>query len=139
MNIVSLLEELVNGLISAAFLGNVLTSINQKIYEDGWRQGKYTVQRTDKRTLISSVGDISFDSTYYREKENKEYHYLVEEVLGLGSHERFTEEAEVILLTEAMKTSYAEAARSLPSKQEITKTTVMNKVHRTFAEKDSTL
>lgn len=161
MNIVSLLEELVNGLISAedkffqnpkdfyslettvkstteafsaAFLGNVLTSMNQKIYEDGWRQGKYTVQRTDKRTLISSVGDISFESTYYREKENKEYHYLVEEVLGLGAHERFTEEAEVILLTEAMKTSYAEAARSLPSKQEITKTTVMNKVHRIAKE-----
>lgn len=161
MNIVTLLEELVNGLIeaediffqnpkdfhsletavkattevfSAAFLGNVLTSMNQKIYEDGWRQGKYTVQRTDKRTLISSVGDISFESTYYQSKENKVYHYLVEEILGLEAHERFTEEAEVMLLTEALKTSYAEAARSLPSKQEITKTTVMNKVHRIAEE-----
>jgi hypothetical protein len=156
MNIVTLLEELVNGLVaaedkffqnpkdfyslettvkstteafSAAFLGNVLTSMNEKIYEDGWRQGKYTVQRTDERTLISSVGDITFESTYYQEKENKAYHYLVEEILGLEKHERFTEEAEVVLLTEAMKTSYAEAARSLPTKQEITKTTVMNKVH----------
>ena len=156
MNIVALLEELVNGLIaaedkflqnpkdfysleksvkstteafSAAFLSNVLTSINSQIYDDGWRKGKYKVQRTDSRTLISSVGDVTFESTYYQRKSDGSYHYLVEEILGLDPHERFTEEAEVILLTEALKTSYAEAARVLPSKQEITKTTVMNKVH----------
>ena len=51
-------------------------------------------------------------------------------MLGLGKKERFTEEAEVIMLTEALKTSYAEAARALPSKTKITKTTVMNKVHK---------
>ena len=156
MDIVTLLEELVNGLIaaedkflqnpkdfysleksvksttesfSAAFLGNVLTSINKQIYDDGWRQGKYKVQRTDSRTLISSVGDVNFESTYYRRYSDGTYHYLIEEILGLDPHERFTEEAEVVILTEALKTSYAEAARTLPSKQEISKTTVMNKVH----------
>ena len=67
MNIVTLIEELVNGLIaaediffqnpkdfysleksvkstteafSASFLGNVLTSMNEKIYEDGEKQDK---------------------------------------------------------------------------------------------------
>ncbi len=156
MNIITLFEELVNGLIaaedkflqnpkdfysleksvkattesfSAAFLGNILNSINNQIYTDGWRKGKYNVQRTDSKTLISSVGDITFESTYYQRKNDGSYHYLLEEILGLAAHERFTEEAEVILLTEALKTSYAEAARALPSKQEITKTTVMNKVH----------
>lgn len=161
MDIITLLEGLVNGLIeaedkffqnpkdfytlettvkaateafSAGFLGNVLTSMNQKIYEDGWRKENYTVQRTDKRTLISSVGDITFETTYYREKKSRKYYYLVEKILGLDAQERFTEEAEVKLLTEALKTSYAEAARSLPSKQEITKTTVMNKVHHIAGE-----
>lgn len=156
MNIVTLLEELVNSLneaeekfynnpkdfhslettvkttteaFSAAFLSNVLSSMNEKIYNDGWRKSKYTVQRNDKRTVISSVGDITFDSTYYRNIQDGTYHYLVEEIIGLDSHERFTEEAEAVLLTEALKTSYSEAARCLPSKQKITKTTVMNKVH----------
>ena len=156
MNIVSLLEELVNTLLlaeedfyqnpkdfytlekkakstteafTAGFLSNVLNSMNQKIYEDRWRKDKYTVQRTDTRTLISSVGDIRFSSTYYRSRKDGKHHYLVEEILGLDTHERFTEEAEVVMLTEALKTSYSEAARVLPSKQEISKTTVMNKVH----------
>ena len=146
MNIVTLIEELVNGLIaaediffqnpkdfysleksvkstteafSAAFLGNVLTSMNEKIYEDRWRKTRYTAQRTDKRMLISSVGDITFESTYFRSKADGVHHYLLEEILGLDTRERFTEEAEVVLLTEAMKTSYSEATKVLPSRQEI--------------------
>ncbi len=114
---------------SAAFLSNVLSSMNQKIYDDGFRKKNYTVQRNDKRTVISSVGDLTFDSTYYKKKTDGSYHYLTEEIIGLEAHERFTEQAEAIILTEALKTSYSEATRVLPSKQKITKTTVMNKVH----------
>lgn len=53
MNIVTLLEELVNNLISAAFLSNTLSSINEKIYNDAWRKAKYTVARNEKRTVIN--------------------------------------------------------------------------------------
>ena len=115
---------------AAKYLGMLISSINRQIYEDGWRQGKYKVQRNDRRTLITSVGDVTFESTYYQSVEApKEYHYLTEEIIGLGSHERFSEAAEAVLLTEALKSSYAEAARAIPSKQKITRTTVMNKVH----------
>lgn len=157
MDIVTLLEVLVKGLneaeekffenpkdffsletsvkstteaFAAEYLGMVLSSINRQIYKDGWRQGKYTVQRNDSRMLITAVGDVTFESTYYQSAENKgEYHYLTEEILGITGHERFSEAAEVAILTEAIKTSYAEAAKVIPSKQKITKTTVMNKVH----------
>lgn len=115
---------------AAAFLGEVLSSLNTAIYESGWREGRYVSQRQDKRTIVSSVGDITFDSTYYRRiGEKKGFTHLVEDVIGLNKNERFTEAAEVAMLQEALKTSYAEAAQVLPSKQKITKTTVMNKVH----------
>lgn len=54
---------------------------------------------------------------------------MLEELIRLDSNERFSEEAEVMLLTEALKTSYREATKVLPSKQRISKTTVMNKIH----------
>lgn len=157
MDIVTLLEVLVKGLneadekffenpkdfftletsvkstteaFAAGYLGMVISSINRQIYKDGWRQGKYTVQRNDSRMLITSVGDVTFESTYYQNAENKgEYHYLTEEILGITGHERFSEAAEVAMLTEALKTSYEEATKVIPSNQKITKTTVMNKVH----------
>lgn len=162
MDIVSLLELLVNGLIeaeekffdnpkdfyslekavrsttesfSAAFLGEVLSGVNRQIYSCGWRQGRYKVQRNDKRTIITSVGDVTFDCTYYKRLTPEGgYVSLLEELIGLDRHERFSEEAEVRMLTEALKTSYAEAAGVLPSKQRITKTTVMNKVHQLAEE-----
>lgn len=164
MDILSLFEELLNGLFeaedifynnpkdffklettvktttdafAAKFLGNILSRMNEQIYKSNWREGKFNAQRTDRRTLISSVGDICFDCTYYKNSDKdseKKYTYLLEDVLGLERHERFTEAAEVAILTEALKTSYEEASKAIPSKSKITKTTVMNKVHA-IAEK----
>jgi peroxiredoxin len=119
---------------AASFLGNVLTSINTQICKSSWRDGKYIIQRTDTRNLISSVGDVSFDCTYFRRLSDGSYTYLLENMIGLSKNEKFTEEAEVMLLTEALKTSYKEAAAVLPSRQKITKTTVMNKVHQLAEE-----
>ena len=81
---------------------------------------KYNVQRNATRTIITSVGDVTFDCTYYKR--------LTEE----GGYVSILEE--ILLLTEALKTSYQEATRVLPSKQRITKTTVMNKVHQLAEE-----
>lgn len=119
---------------AANFLGLILTDMNQKICDCSWREGKYNIQRKDTRTLISSVGDITFDCTYFYKVSDNGYSYLLEDMIGISKNERFTEEAEVVLLTEALKTSYREATTVLPSKQQITKTTVMNKVHRLAEE-----
>lgn len=115
---------------SASFLGMVLTSMNERLCEDTWRKRKYNICRHDKRTLITSVGDVIFESTYFQCRDgDRQHHYLLEEMLGLDAHERFSEAAETAILTEALKTSYEEAAKAVPSKSKITKTTVMNKVH----------
>ena len=157
MDIVALLEVLVKGLLdaenkffenpkdfsslersvkssteafSASFLGEVLSRMDSMLSDCGARKERFNIQRVDKRTLITSVGDVVFDCTYFKRKSRKGSHsYLLEELIGLDSHERFSEEAEVMLLTEALKTSYREATKVLPSKQRISKTTVMNKIH----------
>ena len=156
MNIISLLETLVNTLFevegkffenpkdfyslekaakastetfAAGFLGEVLSSVNKHICDSSWRNKIYNIQRTDTRTIISSVGYITFDCTYFKRKKDGKYRYLLDDMIGLTKNEKFTEEAEVMLLTEALKTGYNEATRVLPAKQRITKTTVMNKVH----------
>ena len=115
---------------SAGFLGMVLSSMNERLCRDAWRKSKYNICRHDRRTLITSVGDVVFDSTYFKQRQGAgEYHYLLEDMLGLDAHERFSEAAETAILTEALKSSYEEAAKVIPSKSEITKTTVMHKIH----------
>lgn len=114
---------------SAVFIGEVLNSMNTQICENSVRKCRYITQRTDKRTIVSSVGDITFDCTYYRNREDNSYHYLLEELIHLEKHERLTEVAQVAVLTEALKTSYESATKVLPSKQTITKSTVYEKIH----------
>ncbi len=108
---------------AAGFLGAILSEMDQAIRNTSWSNGRYTIHRNDTRTLISSVGD------YKSKTEKNTFTHLLEDLIGLEKNERFTEVAESFMLCEALKTSYAEAAKVLPSKQEITKTTVMNKVH----------
>lgn len=65
------------------------------------------VHRQDKRTLISSVGDITFDCTYYRGIGKYDgFTHLVEDYIGLDRNEKFTEDAAAELLKEAVQTSY---------------------------------
>lgn len=115
---------------SAGFLGTVLSGMNEQLCNDSWHKLKYNICRHDKRTLITTVGNVIFDSTYFKSRDAKGgYHYLLEDIIGLDAHERFSEAAESAILTEALKTSSEEASKVIPSKTEITKTTVMNKVH----------
>lgn len=125
---------------AAGFLGAILSEMDEAIQKCSWRDGRYTIHRKDTRTLISSVGDIAFDCTYYNSKTpDNGFTHLLEDLIGLEKNERFTEVAEAALLCEALKTSYAEATKVLPSKQEITKTTVMNKVHSLAEEIPDTI
>ena len=125
---------------AAGFLGAILSELDQAIRKSVWREQHYVVHRNDTRTLVSSVGDISFECTYFRSRaEKSRFTHLLEDLIGLERNERFTEVAEATMLCEALKTSYAEAARVLPSKQEISKTTVMNKVHAIAEEMPDTI
>ena len=54
--------------VAAQFMSVVLSSLDEQIRNSGVRNERYSVQRTRKRTLVSSVGDLTFDCTLYRRK-----------------------------------------------------------------------
>ena len=120
--------ELTNRM-AAGFLGAVLTTADDLICESGIRKKEYTVQRKRTRTLISSVGDVTFTHTLYKDKKGQTK-CLLDEQIRLPDRERFTTLAEAKVLSEAEVHSYQHAADSIRTgTQTITKTTVMNKIH----------
>ena len=128
----SMFEESVRILtnqMAADFIGMTLSNADSLIRESGIRKRNYTVQRSRQRTLISSVGDVTFTHTLYKDQEGKT-RCLLDELIRLPDRERFTPVAEAKVLNEAEVHSYRHAAESIQTKgQTITKTTVMNKVH----------
>ena len=111
------------------FMVKTLEDLDKGISEHNYRKAHYNIQRHDSRTLITTVGDVTFNRTLFMNRESGKCRYLLDDMLRLDAHERFSEPAEAAMLAEAVKTSYREAASVLPTKSEITKTTVMNKVH----------
>ncbi len=115
--------------MAADFIGLVLTNADQLIRESGKRKGEFVVQRERQRTLISSIGDIVFTHTLYKDKSGKT-RCLLDELIRLPDRERFTAVAEAKILNEAEVHSYQHAADSIRTGgQTITKETVMNKIH----------
>ena len=115
---------------ASRFLGNSLTAADEMIRHSSLRKKDYNIQRLDDRSLVSTVGDIVFKHTLFKEKESGKYCYILDELLKLPEHERLTSMAEAKILNESEVYSYQHAAESLSTKNEtITKTTVMNKIH----------
>ena len=119
----------------AALIGETLTELDQSLRDAQHRSEKYTIQRRTGRTLISTVGDIRFEHTLFRSREDGTYHLLLDEKLKLPKDEHLTELGEAALLEQAVSGSYQQAADTFSvGEQKITKTAVMNKVHRILEE-----
>ena len=115
--------------MAAGFLSAVLTTADALICDSGIRRKEYTVQRKRRRTLISSVGDVTFTHTLYKDQKGQ-IRCLLDDQIRLPDRERFTTLAEAKVLSEAEVHSYQHAADSVRTgAQTITKTTVMNKIH----------
>ena len=127
------LEQTVSDLsqrMAADFLSLVLTNADEMLRSSGRRKKRYNVQRRVKRTLISTVGDVTFEETVFRDQKTGEYRRLLGELLRLPEKERFTTLAEAKLLNEAEVHSYQRAADAFSTSQhKVTKVSVMNKVH----------
>jgi len=93
------------------------------------RQGWYIV-RQDETTLTTSLGDVVYKKTLFRNKENGTYSYLLDELMGIASHTRITEDAVARILDEAVESSYRKGGQNACiTGGNISKMTVLNKIH----------
>ena len=93
------------------------------------RKGWY-IERRDETKLLTSLGEICYSRTYFHNKETGEYCYLLDRLMGLESHARISEDAEARILEEAVESSYRKGGiNACIGEQEVSKETVMNKLH----------
>ena len=104
-------------------------AIDEKLCNSGRRKKNWEIVKRDEKTLITSIGDLRFTKTLFRNKNTGEYRYLVDEILGLEKHARMTEDAEAKMYKEAAESSYRKAGEKMSILSGISKQTVMNKLH----------
>lgn len=155
MNIISLFQSLVNHLsnilennlflhelehnifnstneLNLDILKQILEYLDLEYKNSKKRKDKYYVQQTRERTLITSLGLLTFNKTYYKSKmkvngKYKYYSYL-EDYLGIAKWAKMTLAAEVILINNALDNGYSWSANNSIPNYITTRQTISSKI-----------
>lgn len=92
------------------------------------RKKEFNIKETRKRTLITSVGVITINSTSYIDKKTKEYYIPLRDILHLKPYQRLTNEAEYQLTKYAMEENMSQAAKHALRNTVISRSTVSKKI-----------
>ena len=105
-----------------------LNYIDDKFKHSKERKLIYNIKETRKRTLITSIGYITVNSTSYVNKQTKERFVLLREILYLKPYQRLTNEAEYQLIKYAMDENMSQSARHALRNTVISRSTVSKKI-----------
>ena len=122
------LEEVLHEL-GRTICEEVLEGIDKEIKNDEGRKKSWEVKRKDEIGTITTIfGKIEYDRTYYKSKENGKHRHLVDEFVGIGQHERLSEDVIIRSLEEVTDSSYKKTGKSVILTEELSKQTIMNMV-----------
>ena len=105
--------------------------LNTAIHSDkaGRKKAGMVIERCrDKRTVLSTIGEIHYERDYYHLK-NGTYSYPVDQILEVDNYQRITSRTGVELAREAMKHAYSESSR-IVTEGKVSRQTVMNALRR---------
>lgn len=128
-------EEVVS--LGLSVIQETLEDMDNEIRSSNKRKEKWSIVRKDEKQLKTSLGDITFKKTLFKNKKDNRTKYLLDTILGMSSHERLTEDAEQKLLEEAVESSYRKAGETMSLSSGVSKQTVKNKIHALKFKKET--
>lgn len=109
-----------------------LETLDQAIVEDKAnrkQKGVVVQRRGDKREQYLLFGPLSFSRTYFYNKCNQQYAYLLDQAVGLEPYERVSGAVALELVEHASESSYAQSSRHVTG-EAISRQTVMKKLRK---------
>lgn len=128
--------EMVEGVTKSMIkLGTSMIAEEWEFYDELLRQRKalrtdWEIIRRDEVTKLTSLGEVTYHKTYFKNKKTGERSYLLDRLMGFEKGERLTEDAIVKILDEATDSSYRKGGiHASISDIAVSKETVMDKIH----------
>lgn len=118
----------VGDLFTLKLYESFLNYFDESFKKSKQRKKEFNIKETRKRTLITSVGLITINSTSYINKETNEYYIPLRDILHLKPYQRLTNEAEYQLTKYAMEENMSQAARHALRNTIISRSTVSKKI-----------
>jgi hypothetical protein len=129
------LADLVLGLQEDIFelgrniLQEVLEDIDENLRTSGVRKKEWEVVRKDAASILTSFGLLRYNKTYFKLKKGGDRKYLVDNIVGIKPHDRVSSDVVINATEEAIESSYKKGGVNATFVGEITKQSVMNKIH----------
>lgn len=111
-------------------LVGILETVDTILFENVRRKFEYETKDLRKRTLMTDYGNIEYIRRYYRNKQTKEYVYLVDEKMGIEKNERIAKDVQSKIIEFAHDLSYCKTGKQVVGNEIISPTTVMHKVRQ---------
>jgi hypothetical protein len=85
---------------ACGYLSDAFEELDEQIRNSALRSKDWTIVRRDRKAMLTSIGEISYNKTLYIHKKTGERTYLLDRILGLEENSRMTEDAEAEMLKE---------------------------------------
>ncbi len=121
------LNKLTNDAMSE-LVGEVLTQLDAELREDSERRKNYQVKGKYEKSIETTLGQITYERTYYKHKKTKENKYLLDELINVTPHMKKTKNIEARLMNEAADLSYFKSGKKVSEASDFSSTTVMNTI-----------
>ncbi len=128
--------EMVEGVTTSVInLGLSMIAEEWEMYDQVLRERRalrpdWLIIRRDTVSKLTSLGEVTYKKTYFKNKFTGERAYLLDRLMGFSQNERLTEDAIARILTEAADSSYRKGGLNASvSGDYVSKETVMDKIH----------
>jgi hypothetical protein len=116
--------------LGLSIIAETLEEMDEELRNSGIRKTRWSIVKRDETTLLTSLGNVTYKKTLFINKESGERSYLLDQLMGLESHARMTEDAEAKILEETVETSYRKGGKNASLTDHVSKQTVKNKIHK---------
>lgn len=128
--------EMIHGVTTSVIeLGCSMIAEEWEFYDSVIRNNKHLrkdweIIRRDQVSRLTSLGEVTYSRTYFKNKKTGERSYLLDSMMGFAPKERLTEDAVARILDEAADSSYRKGGINVSiSEDTVSKETVMDKIH----------
>ena len=113
-----------------------LKEIEENIRQSEFRKKNYYVEhKADRRTLLTTFGNLEIERAYYKPKNGGKSVYLLDKYVGLAPHDKVSLAVKTKFVEEAVETSYQKGGeKACMTEDVVSKQTVKNTIHELEVE-----
>lgn len=113
-----------------------LKEIEESIRQSEFRKKNYYVEhKADRRTLLTTFGNLEIERAYYKPKNGGKSVYLLDKYVGLAPHDKVSLAVKTKFVEEAVETSYQKGGeKACMTEDVVSKQTVKNTIHELEVE-----